>query len=207
MKTKPYSHSTFFFSRALLIGACLLMASSALMAVDYSHCITCKDVEKKDGTKTSILICCDRLENCLSKCASEGGEVPGIKGGFRDAYLAHVDDVSFGGSVAVQATSLFRNKNTWTRWLNRDDEGGKGDFETLKAFRKQGQACEEPQGIECQTLDGTDWKEAGQRYVCDKGIGGFCKNGAQKAGDRCENYRVRFLCPVEGLDLQFRREK
>lgn len=83
----------------------------------------------------------------------------------------------------------------WTTWLNRDDPGGKGDFETLREFLAAGQACTAPTGIECQTLDGRPWNETGEVVTCRPDVGGYCYNEHQRAGKRCSNYRVRFLCP------------
>lgn len=82
----------------------------------------------------------------------------------------------------------------WTEWLNRDNAGGSGDYETLSEFLKTGQACANPIAIECSTLDGRDWAETGQNYVCDVGKGGICVNRNQ-SGSGCLDYRVRFLCP------------
>ena len=85
---------------------------------------------------------------------------------------------------------------TWTAWLDRDNWSGSGDYETLSAFLAQGQACESPQAIECETTSGVPWDEAGQVYTCDPQIGGVCVNANQTNG-YCSDYRVRFLCEIE----------
>ena len=85
-------------------------------------------------------------------------------------------------------------KRPWaTEWLNRDSPGGKGDYETLSAFKEAGKACPNPIDIQCQTVAGVDWQESGQVYICDPSKGGICQNAKQKSG-RCLDYKVRFLC-------------
>lgn len=82
---------------------------------------------------------------------------------------------------------------TWTPWLDRDNAGGVGDFETLADFVAGGQACADPKGVQCQTVGGVDWSAAGQVYQCSLPLGGVCVNGQQPNGV-CQDYRVRFRC-------------
>jgi hypothetical protein len=89
---------------------------------------------------------------------------------------------------------------SWTPWLSRDTPGGSGDFETLSDFHKSGKVCENPIDIECRTRAGSDWREGGQRYICDEDRGGICKNKDQSHGRRCHDYEVRFLCPADETD-------
>ena len=79
----------------------------------------------------------------------------------------------------------------WTDWLDRDDPGGSGDFETLRQFQEAGLVCAAPIAVECQTLSGESWEAAGQKYLCNLPQGGVCRNNDQ----RCLDYRVRLLCP------------
>jgi hypothetical protein len=81
----------------------------------------------------------------------------------------------------------------WTQWLNRDVPGGSGDWELLREFAKDGQACSDPIAVECATLDGRDWRDTGQSYICSLD-GGVCRN-ADQADSVCLDYHVRFLCP------------
>ena len=83
---------------------------------------------------------------------------------------------------------------TWTAWLDRDDPGGSGDFETLADFVRAGQACASPKEIECQTLTGSPAASTGQPYTCDPKVGGVCDNRKLPAGQTCQDYRVRFCC-------------
>lgn len=82
----------------------------------------------------------------------------------------------------------------WTPWLDRDNPSGKGDYETLVDFLQNGQACPNPAGIQCQTLNGVDWTQTGEVYSCTAALGGYCINTNQPDGS-CLDYRVRFLCP------------
>lgn len=84
---------------------------------------------------------------------------------------------------------------TWTSWLNRDQPGGSGDFETLRDFVAEGKACENPEKIECRTRSGKDWTETGEVYQCVARVGGVCRNSSQPQGKRCSDYEVRFYCP------------
>lgn len=101
--------------------------------------------------------------------------------------------------IGISAGSIFHHLpvavsncvfGTWTAWLNRDDAGGTGDFETLRDFVNARQVCAQPVAIQCTTLDGRDWRSTGQRYTCDATSGGICRND----GQACANYRVRFVC-------------
>ncbi|XP_067329014.1 uncharacterized protein [Anolis sagrei] len=86
-----------------------------------------------------------------------------------------------------------------TRWFDRDDPSGVGDFETTVDLRKEypGQLCPHPIGIEAQTVDGTPAANTGQTFNPFNAVEGFaCVNAAQKTGS-CRDYRVRFICPPE----------
>ena len=48
----------------------------------------------------------------------------------------------------------------WTRWLDRDNPGRSGDWETLEDFPPE-QVCPEPVGIECQTIFGAPYQSTG----------------------------------------------
>lgn len=85
----------------------------------------------------------------------------------------------------------------WTGWLNRDGPSGSGDWETLSEFLPLGQACSSPVGIQCQTPSGVDWTQSGEVYSCTPSGGGICVNANQSDG-YCQDYRVRFLCPMSG---------
>jgi|GEM_PF-6491544 len=84
----------------------------------------------------------------------------------------------------------------WTPWLNRDNPGGSGDYETLKDFIAQGKACAEPEKVECRSRDGRSLRETGEQVTCTKEAGAYCINRQQSGGRRCSDYEVRFCCPA-----------
>jgi hypothetical protein len=75
----------------------------------------------------------------------------------------------------------------WTAWADSDDADATGDYEPLPAC-PQGT----PQAIECCTLDGREWSQAGQVYTCAIPAGGACVNSANPGG--CHDYRIRVRC-------------
>lgn len=81
----------------------------------------------------------------------------------------------------------------WTPWLNRDRPSGVGDFETIEAHFRRGDACFDPTAIQCRTRDGVDSRSTGEAYRCDLRDGGVCFNQHQRSG-RCSDYEVRFCC-------------
>lgn len=101
-------------------------------------------------------------------------------------------DAQLPPSEAGDATT--RPMIEWTSWLNRDRPSGVGDYETLEHFAAAGESCDRPIDIECQTLQGVDYRQTNQVYTCDPAQGGICVNGQQRPGERCLDYRVRFAC-------------
>ena len=82
----------------------------------------------------------------------------------------------------------------WTKWLNRDRPGGKGDYETVAGHVEDGNACENPTAIQCRSTDGKNWTATGEKYYCEESLGGRCVNAEQPDG-QCQDYEVRFKCP------------
>lgn len=82
----------------------------------------------------------------------------------------------------------------WTKWLDRDNPSGKGDYETLSDLISEGLAQPNPGAIQCQTLAGIDWSQTGEVYTCTTAGGGRCVNADQPDG-RCQDYQVRFRYP------------
>ncbi|KAF7230685.1 cartilage intermediate layer protein 2-like [Nothobranchius furzeri] len=102
----------------------------------------------------------------------------------------------------------------WTRWYDRDDPGGRGDWEDLKNLRMEnpGKICLKPSGIDAVTVDGEiPAKETGQYIYYDAlklqyeliyyhlffsystDIGFICRNEDQEF-EKCLDYKVRFRC-------------
>jgi hypothetical protein len=107
---------------------------------------------------------------------------------------------------------------TWTKWLDRDDPSGVGDFEDLVNLVSQ--ACKLPLAIQCrykgdttaagmwghQYGSNTPVNTAGAGYTClssGPSAGGICTNAKTKppgtqAKPTCKDSEVRFCCAREG---------
>nr|XP_020633847.1 cartilage intermediate layer protein 1-like [Pogona vitticeps] len=86
-----------------------------------------------------------------------------------------------------------------TRWFDRDDPSGVGDFETLVDLRNEypGLICLQPTGIEAQTLDGAPASSTGQIFNPFNTVDGFACVNSQQSTDPCKDYSVRFICPPD----------
>jgi hypothetical protein len=82
----------------------------------------------------------------------------------------------------------------WTDWLNGDTAGGKGDYELLSNFAKDGRACPTPTEIECRVRGANGLSAGNASLTCDKAVGSVCENSKQVNGQMCQDYEVRFLC-------------
>lgn len=84
----------------------------------------------------------------------------------------------------------------WTQWLDRDDPTINGDGEHLSLFDPM-QVCPKPLLAECRRIsDQVASNQTGESTVCSITQGGYCNNAEQDDG-ACDDYEVRFLCPVE----------
>ncbi|XP_062308044.1 mucin-5AC-like [Osmerus eperlanus] len=84
----------------------------------------------------------------------------------------------------------------WTKWFDRDDPSGTGDWETLSNLRQEnpGVICAQPLYIESVVV-GTNAPAWGQNFLYYTPTQGFvCRNQDQK-GKPCLDYKVRFGCP------------
>ncbi|XP_059807593.1 uncharacterized protein si:dkey-205h13.2 [Hypanus sabinus] len=84
-----------------------------------------------------------------------------------------------------------------TRWFDRDDPTGRGDFETLTDLRKENpnEICSNPIACEVQTVLGKPASSTDDNIPeCSILTGFFCLNNNQTSG-MCEDYRIRFTCP------------
>ncbi len=84
---------------------------------------------------------------------------------------------------------------SWTPWLDRDNPGGKGDYETIAGHLEDGNGCEAPADIQCRVVGGESSADAGEVYHCDTERGGRCINDEQP-DNICKDYEVRMLCPA-----------
>ncbi|XP_077396777.1 mucin-5AC-like isoform X1 [Festucalex cinctus] len=90
-------------------------------------------------------------------------------------------------------------KECWTRWFDRDNPSGTGDYETLPRLHKENPSkiCDHPITIEVKTKSGAFVGSTGDAIrVADAHNGFICKNVDQPNGD-CADYKVRFLCPLD----------
>ncbi|XP_062888953.1 uncharacterized protein LOC134337691 [Mobula hypostoma] len=84
-----------------------------------------------------------------------------------------------------------------TRWFDRDDPSGHGDFETLTDLRKEhpNEICSNPIACEVQTVFGKPASSTDDNIPeCSILAGFFCLNKNQTSG-MCEDYKIRFTCP------------
>ncbi|KAA0707142.1 hypothetical protein E1301_Tti002463 [Triplophysa tibetana] len=84
-----------------------------------------------------------------------------------------------------------------TKWFNRDDPSGKGDYELLYDLLNEypGLICPDPIEIEAKTLSGQPASQTGNIFEVYHPLQGFvCVNKQQKESS-CEDYMVRFTCP------------
>lgn len=86
--------------------------------------------------------------------------------------------------------------DVWTDWLNSDGPGGKGDYELLANFAKDGRSCPTPVQIECRVAGVEGAPNSKNVYTCDKTAGSICENNKQSGGQLCQDHEVRFLCQV-----------
>ncbi|XP_069771676.1 mucin-5AC, partial [Narcine bancroftii] len=110
----------------------------------------------------------------------------------QDYRIRFVCPESFcGGTVPLVSSCL-------TEWFDRDNPSGKGDYETISHLRKEfpGSICAEPIACEVETTSGIPALQTGENIRrCNVSTGFFCVN-ADQSDRRCEDYRIRFVCPV-----------
>ncbi|KAL2082230.1 hypothetical protein ACEWY4_022048 [Coilia grayii] len=90
-----------------------------------------------------------------------------------------------------------KQKMCWTKWYDRDNPTGTGDWETLELLRKENPGdgiCPRPTAIESRTVDtDTPASETGQQFIHYSPTEGFaCMNLPKQT---CRDYKVRFWCP------------
>ncbi|XP_025030103.1 uncharacterized protein LOC112542178, partial [Python bivittatus] len=89
-------------------------------------------------------------------------------------------------------------KGCKTRWFDRDNPTGTGDYELLSQLWDENpdKICPEPIAIEVQTLDGIPASKTKQQFSVNNPTEGFaCINAQQGKGKSCFDYKVRFTCP------------
>ncbi|XP_017267560.1 cartilage intermediate layer protein 2 [Kryptolebias marmoratus] len=100
--------------------------------------------------------------------------------------------------LSHQMPPTLEPEDCWTKWFNRDNPGGPGDWETLEKLRAEypGQICRRPLDIEAVTAARHIPAEITQQkfYAYNTKTGFICRNQDQKQ-DMCFDYKVRFRCP------------
>lgn len=84
----------------------------------------------------------------------------------------------------------------WTRWFDRDDPSGTGDYEELSWLKQQypGEICDKPSDVDARLLDGEPWQNTGEVVTVSSTHGLTCVNSQQGYWGRCSDYKVRFCC-------------
>jgi len=151
--------------------------------VAQKYCLMCHMAIEKPFQDLTFQTSANFYENFFNGCRSK--EMPHAEVPYNDFWES-----------GVGAENCFDVVKT--AWLDRDDPGDTGDYETLNSFINEGQnICNEPVAIECRTRDGhITSSEAGEVYSCTPNIGGVCKKSDQ-ADRRCLDYEVRFQCRVD----------
>ncbi|KAK6180686.1 hypothetical protein SNE40_008691 [Patella caerulea] len=85
----------------------------------------------------------------------------------------------------------------WTAFYDRDNATETGDYETLSIIRKfHPGVCRSPRAIDVLVAStGYDYRSAGESVCLCPSRGFACQNVDQDDG-QCEDYKIRFCCPV-----------
>ncbi|XP_077870489.1 mucin-5AC-like [Saccoglossus kowalevskii] len=82
----------------------------------------------------------------------------------------------------------------WTKWFDRDDPSGSGDWETTALI--QHQICSAPSAIEAQTLGGTPALATGEIFSSYSPSAGFVCRKVDQPDNTCLDYKTRYCCPA-----------
>jgi Mucin-2 protein WxxW repeating region len=100
-------------------------------------------------------------------------------------------DAAMDAEISDLTADLDPQLDAWTKWYDRDDPSGNGDWE-LRYL--QSGVCSTPTGVECRTLGGLALWETGEVVSCSVD-GLLCLNSNQPDGSCNYDYQVKFLCP------------
>ncbi|XP_049581757.1 mucin-5AC-like isoform X1 [Syngnathus scovelli] len=92
----------------------------------------------------------------------------------------------------------------WTRWYDRDNPSGVGDFEILSRLRLENpmEICPVPIQIEARTVSGDSVNSTGETISAFDTTRGFICVNADQATGSCSDYEVRFQCPLNFCPLE-----
>ncbi|XP_072313277.1 mucin-5AC-like [Eucyclogobius newberryi] len=90
-------------------------------------------------------------------------------------------------------------KGCWTKWFDRDNPGGTGDWELLSNLidENPGKVCESPLQIEARTTSGNSVTSTGDVIAVFDSSNGFVCKISDQSGGYCDDYEVRFFCPED----------
>ena len=82
---------------------------------------------------------------------------------------------------------------TWSQWLDRDDPGGVGDFETLVDLVKENKIkCKRPLAVQCRYKGGALWGSQVGSYPPQPTPAGYtCLASGPSAGGICANAKTK----------------
>ncbi|CBY06830.1 unnamed protein product [Oikopleura dioica] len=101
------------------------------------------------------------------------------------------------------------DRGRWTNWIDSSNPISGTDSELLKDLRKlrAGEICEHPIHIQAQTVhDNTPAGETGDVFATLDPVRGLLCRGEDQIGGTCADYKVRFFCPPDNLDLDLEME-
>ncbi|XP_073678800.1 uncharacterized protein [Garra rufa] len=103
------------------------------------------------------------------------------------------------GQTLDQAIVRPVNEGCITKWFDRDDPSGKGDYELLADLLNAypGEICPNPIRIEAQTVSGQPASQTGNVFQVYNPTTGFSCVNANQVRRKCADYKVRFTCPEE----------
>jgi hypothetical protein len=100
-------------------------------------------------------------------------------------------------------------RGRWTNWIDSSNPTTGTDSELLKDLRKlrAAEICEHPINIQAQTVeDNTPAGETGDVFATLDPIRGLLCRGEDQVGGACRDYKVRFFCPQDDLDIDLEME-
>ncbi|KAK7128955.1 hypothetical protein R3I94_017249 [Phoxinus phoxinus] len=101
--------------------------------------------------------------------------------------------------LATSTMITLSNQSCISKWFDRDDPSGNGDYELLADLLNMypGEICPNPIGIEAETISGQPASQTGNVFEVYNPTTGFSCVNANQGGGFCADYTVRFTCPEE----------
>ncbi|KAK7132370.1 hypothetical protein R3I93_018808 [Phoxinus phoxinus] len=101
--------------------------------------------------------------------------------------------------LATSTMITLSNQSCISKWFDRDDPSGNGDYELLADLLNMypGEICPNPIGIEAETISGQPASQTGNVFEVYNPTTGFSCVNANQGGGFCADYKVRFTCPEE----------